>query len=253
MDNRTVVTRDYEIVSPRIPAGFDGYRIAVLSDLHGNSRLYSLLLQAVDAAEPDILVLTGDLTDAESQWASLEPFLRRLTEKAPCYYVSGNHEWADLEAEPLFRSIEAVGVTVLRNEWVIPEIGGDSIALVGLEDPNGYADMKTPQEVFDSLRSVTDTYTVTLCHRPDRFPKLAGIGYDLVLSGHNHGGLIRLPLVGGLFSPGGWFPEYDKGLFALGDSTLLVSPGLCGVKQFPRLFNRPELSVAVLRHSEAGR
>lgn len=249
MDNGTVVVRDYEVCSPAIPAGFDGARIAVLSDLHGNVRLYSLLLQAAEAAEADCLVLTGDLSDEESQWASLEPFLRKLTEITPCYYVSGNHEWADLKAEAFFRRLADTGVTVLRNDWVSLARGESTLALVGLEDPNGYADMPTPQEVYASLRSETQDYAVTLCHRPELFPELAAAGYDLVFSGHNHGGLVRLPFVGGLVSPGGLFPKYDKGLFTLDDSTLLVSPGLSGSGGFPRFFNRPELSVAVLKKS----
>ena len=249
MDNGTVVVRDYGVSSPAIPAGFDGARIAVLSDLHGNVRLYSLLLRAAEAAEADYLVLTGDVSDAEAQWASLEPLLRKLTEIAPCYYVSGNHEWADLQPESFFRRLAETGVTVLRNEWVTLSRGGETLALVGLEDANGYADMPTPQEVYASLRRETQDYAVTLCHRPERFPELAATGYDLVLSGHNHGGLIRLPFAGGLFSPGGLFPEYDRGLFALGDKTLLVSPGLSGSGGCPRLFNRPEVSVAVLHRS----
>ena len=246
MDNVTVVTREYDIYSPDIPAGFEGYRIAVISDLHGNSRLYPLLLRAADRAEPDIIALTGDLSDAEGQRTKLEPFLRSLTETARCYYVSGNHEWAELNAEKFFTFVAGTGVRVLRNEWITLYSGTEILALAGLEDPNGYADMKTPQQLYAELREKTGAYVVTLCHRPGMFPELALTGYDLVLSGHNHGGLWRLPFVGGLVSPSGLFPEYDKGLFELHGSTMLVSPGLSAAAKLPRLFNRPEVSVAVL-------
>ena len=246
MDNATVVTREYDVYSPEIPAGFEGYRVAVISDLHGNSRLYSRLLRASAAAEPDIIVLTGDLSDAEAPRTELEPLLGSLTELARCYYVSGNHEWAELKAEKFFTFVAGTGVRVLRNEWVSLSSGGDTLALAGLEDPNGYADMKTPQQVYAELRAKTDDYIITLCHRPELFPELALTGYDLVLSGHNHGGLWRLPIVGGLVSPGGLFPEYDRGLFELEGSTMLVSPGLKGAAKLPRLFNRPEVCVAVL-------
>ena len=246
MDNCTVVTREYDVYSPDIPASFEGYRVAVISDLHGNERLYPRLLRAAAAAEPDIIALTGDLSDAEEQREALEPLLCGLTEIAPCYYVSGNHEWAELKAEPFFTFVAGTGVRVLRNEWTSLYSGGDTLALAGLEDPNGYADTKTPQQVYAELRKKTSAYVVTLCHRPDLFPALADTGYDLVLSGHNHGGLWRLPFVGGLVSPSGLFPAYDKGLFRQGDSTLLVSPGLSAAAKLPRLFNRPELSVAVL-------
>lgn len=250
MDNRTVVTRDYDVYSPDIPASFEGYRIAVISDLHGNSRLYPRLLRAAAAAEPDIIALTGDLADAEEQRAELEPLLCGLTEIARCYYVSGNHEWAELNAEKFFTFVAETGVRVLRNEWVPLSSGGETLALAGLEDPNGYADMKTPQQVYAGLRGKTDAYVVTLCHRPELFPELAVTGYDLVLSGHNHGGLWRLPFVGGLVSPSGLFPEYDRGLFTLGDSAMLVSPGLNAAAKLPRLFNRPEVCVAVLHTVE---
>ena len=250
MDNRTVVTREYDVYSPDIPAGFEGYRIAVISDLHGNSPLYPRLLRAAAAAEPDIIALTGDLSDAEDQRTELEPFLKSLTELARCYYVSGNHEWADLKAEKFFSFVAGTGVRVLRNEWLTLYSGTELLALAGLEDPNGYADMKTPQQVYAGLREKTGAYVITLCHRPELFPELALTGYDLVLSGHNHGGLWRLPFAGGLVSPSGLFPEYDRGLFTLRDSTMLVSPGLSGSGRVPRLFNRPELCVAVLHAGE---
>lgn len=250
MDNRTVVMREYDVYSPDIPAGFEGYRVAVISDLHGSSRLYSRILRAAAKAEPDIIALTGDLSDAEEQRTELESFLKRLTELARCYYVSGNHEWAELNAEKFFSFVAGTGVRVLRNEWLSLSAQGDTLALAGLEDPNGYADMKTPQQVYAGLREKTGDYIITLCHRPDLFPKLAETGYDLVLSGHNHGGLWRLPFVGGLVSPGGLFPKYDKGLFELDDSTMLVSPGLSAAARLPRLFNRPEVSVAVLHAGE---
>lgn len=250
MDNATVVTREYDVYSPDIPAGFEGYRVAVISDLHGNERLYSLLLRAVAAAEPDIVALTGDLSDAEGQREALGPFLRSLTEISRCYYVSGNHEWADLNAEKFFAFVAGTGVRVLRNEWVSLSSGGDTLALAGIEDPNGYADMKTPQKLYAELREKTDAYVITLCHRPGLFTELALTGYDLVLSGHNHGGLVRLPFIGGLVSPNGFFPEYDRGLFQLDGSTMLVSPGLSGGGKLPRLFNRPEVCVAVLHTGE---
>lgn len=247
LDNFTVITREYDVSSAAIPGGFNGFRIAQISDLHGNRLIGRKLAGSLRAAEPDIIVLTGDLTDAEDEWESLEPLLRELAALAPCYYVSGNHEWADVAAEPLFRRIAETGVTVLRNEWVTLECGGDTLVLAGIEDPNGYADMLTPDGLFERIRAETDDYIVALCHRPGMFPALAKLGFGFVLSGHNHGGLIRLPFAGGLVSPSGFLPEYDKGLFAAGGSRMLVSPGLSGVSLCPRLFNRPEVPVAVLR------
>jgi len=246
LDNRTVAVRSYKISDSAIPDAFSGTRIAVVSDVHGNEALFDKILHRLEAADPDIIALTGDLSDGEEQWAALEPFLRSMTHIAPCYYVSGNHEWADLSPEPFFRKVADCGVTLLRNDWVYLERGGSRLVLAGVEDPNGYADMETPAQLLTRLRSETSVYAVVLCHRPGLFPTLAAQGADLVLSGHNHGGLIRLPLLGGLLSPGGWLPEYDRGLFELGGCQLLVSPGLSAVSFCPRLFNRPEISIAVL-------
>ena len=110
VDNCTVRTKEYDVPCG-IPPGFVGLRIAQISDLHGNERLYGPLLRHTKEAKPDLIFLTGDITDAEEQWPKLEELLRDLTEIAPCYYVSGNHEWADLEPEPAFRRIATSGVS----------------------------------------------------------------------------------------------------------------------------------------------
>ena len=165
-------TKEYDVPCG-IPPGFDGLRIAQISDLHGNERLYGALLRHTRDAGPDLIFLTGDITDAEEQWPKLEGLLKALTEIAPCYYVSGNHEWADLEPEPLFRRIADAGVRVLRNEWVLLERSGDRVALVGFEDPNGYADMIQARDLCELIRQSTDEFVIALCHRPNLFPELA--------------------------------------------------------------------------------
>ena len=246
LDNTAVVTKEYDIVSAAVPPGFDGLRIAQISDLHGTERLYPALLRRTAAAKPDLIFLTGDLSDDEGQWEALSGLLEELCALAPCYYCSGNHEWAELAPEPFFRRLSELGVTVLRNAWVPLERGGEVLAIAGLEDPNGYADMATPEEVMVSIRAGPEAPVLVLCHRPGLFPRLAAAGYGLVFSGHNHGGLIRLPLLGGLVGPAGFFPEYDAGLFSLGESVMLVSPGLAASNGVPRFLNRPEISVAVL-------
>lgn len=246
-DNFTVGAPEYTVAAAEIPQAFDGFRISVVSDLHGNRRLYSALVNAVAEAEPDIIALTGDLCDREDQWPELEPLLKSLTALAPVYYVSGNHEWADLAAEPFFDKLAQAGVTLLRNDWTLLEKGGASLLLAGVEDPNGYADMLTPAELAEGIRQAApDAFSILLSHRPGRFPAYAELGFRLTLSGHNHGGLVRLPILGGLVSPGGWLPRYDRGLFTLGDCRMIVSGGLSGSMGVPRLFNRPEAPVIIL-------
>ncbi len=245
VDNCTVRTKEYDVYCG-VPAGFEGLRIAQISDLHGCERLYEALLRHTRDARPDLIFLTGDIIDGEDQWPKLEELLRALTGIAPCYYVSGNHEWADLEPEPAFRRIAETGVRVLRNEWVMLERSGDLVALAGFEDPNGYADMISPGDLCRLIRGSTDAFIIALAHRPGLFPQLAEGGCGLVFSGHNHGGVIRLPFYGGLIPPARRTGEYDAGLFYRDGHVMLVSPGLTGTNGIPRFLNRPQLCLAIL-------
>lgn len=252
IDNRTVAVAVCELADAEIPSGFDGFRIAQISDLHGNEALYQPLLRAAAQAQPDLIVITGDLSDREEQWPALAELLAELGKLAPLYYVSGNHEWADLQPEPFFARLADSGVTLLRNRWVTLERGGSRLLLTGVEDPNGYADMPTPEELAQQMGrdAEPELFRILLSHRPDRFPLYAELGFDLTLSGHNHGGLLRLPLLGGVFSPGGLWPRYDAGLFTLSGSRMYVSRGLCGSVGLPRFLNRPELPLLILRSSD---
>ena len=121
-----------------------------------------------------------------------------------------------------------------------------------MDDPNGYADQKTPEELYAQIENeAPGLFTVLLAHRNDRFDQYAAAGYDFVMSGHAHGGIVRLPFAGGLMGTNReWFPERTSGLYTVGDSTLFVSRGL-GNNTVPfqgfRIFNRPELAVITLR------
>ena len=147
----------------------------------------------------------------------------------------------------LLAELAAAGVTVLRNSFVTLERKGDALLLAGLDDPNGYADMKTPEELAAELQAAGGGFAVLLAHRPNDFPRYAALGFRLVFSGHVHGGMVRLPFLGGVLAPGHvLFPEYDGGLYTLGDSCMVLSRGLAGVSVFPRLFNPLEISVVQL-------
>ena len=237
-----------------LPAGFDGVRIVHLSDLHGhefgegNARLLSL----VRGQQPDLIVMTGDMVDRDTQLGTLATLAQGLAAIAPTYYVTGNHEWAAGCAKTAKDLLRQCGVTVLDNRFVTLERGGDTIVLAGVDDPNGYADQKTPEELRAQIETACPgAYTILLAHRNDRFDQYAAAGYDLVLSGHGHGGIIRLPFTDGLLGTGRTLlPTWTAGLYTLGESTLFVSRGL-GSNTTPirgfRLFNRPDLAVLVLR------
>lgn len=239
-----------------LPAGFDGYRIAHLSDLHGHAYGEDSreLLERVGREKPDLIVITGDLIDQKGQLSMVPALARGLAAIAPTYYVTGNHEWAlgSATVKELKALLKECGVAVLSNQCEILERGGDRLALAGVDDPNGYADQTTPEELYAWIQENNPgLFTLLLAHRNDRFGQYANAGYDFVMSGHGHGGIVRLPFVGGLIGTDRrFFPPWTAGLYTVGDSTLFVSRGL-GNNTVPfqgfRVFNRPELAVVTLK------
>ena len=247
----------YADVAPKgLPAEFDGYKIVHLSDLHGHEygENSGELVERVRREKPDLIVLTGDLIDRKSQLEMVPPLARRLAAIAPTYYVTGNHEWAlgSATVKELKALLKECGVAVLSNQYEILERNGDQLALAGVDDPNGYADQTTPEELYAWIQGkAPGLFTLLLAHRNERFGQYANAGYDFVMSGHGHGGIVRLPFVGGLIGADRrFFPPWTAGLYTVGDSTLFVSRGL-GNNTTPfrgfRIFNRPELAVVTLK------
>ena len=152
-DNLQVRTVGYDLSFPDLPKAFDGLKILQISDLHGRDVLTKQLLTQAEAASPDLIFLTGDLADGEGQLTRLEPLIRGLAAIAPLYYVTGNHEWALADTEGFLRDLSGLGVTLLRNSFLTLERNGDRLLLAGVEDPNGYADMPSPEEVMASIRA----------------------------------------------------------------------------------------------------
>ena len=250
-----IVDTEYELRYDNLSENFDDYRIVQLSDLHmaefgdGNENL----LEKVSKQKPDIIVLTGDIlvrhmvkTNGE-QTSIIRPFLEDLSQIAPCYFVSGNHEWACGEIQQFKELLEETNITYLHNEYVLLKKGGDSIVLAGVEDSNGPADMMKPYELAEIIsQSYPDKYTLLLAHRNDWLSKYPNLKVNTILCGHAHGGIVRLPLVGGVFGTKmDLFPKYDAGLFNEGNYDMVVSRGLGG--QIPRLLNNPEVVTVVLK------
>lgn len=252
--NFRIVTTEYEVTYSNLPVEFDGYRIVQLSDIHAAEYLRGngYLAVCVEKAEPDIIALTGDIMDGDGQLEHVRALVEPLTEIAPVYYVTGNHEWDSGYINELFEMLESIGVHVMRNEYTILESGGASIVLAGAEDPNGRADMKTPAELIGQIREETgDRFLVVLNHRNDRLGLYADLGVDLVLSGHAHGGVVRLPFTDGLVGPHREFlPTNTSGVYSQGKTNMVVSRGLGNHTSFPRILNNPHIAVAVLRAGE---
>ena len=237
-----------------LPQGFDGFRIVQLSDLHcaafgeGNADL----LAAVAQAAPDIIVITGDLVDQAKEIPPgyVKTLALGLTNIAPTYFVTGNHEWARGDVPELKNELADGGVMSLSNFFVPLERDGDVILLAGIDDPNGYADQKTPEELAAEVAAAgEDPYWILLAHRNTLFAQqYSRLGANLTISGHGHGGLIRLPFTDGLVNTDRtFFPSYTAGFYEAEGREVFVSRGLGNSGWTFRLFNRPQVAVLTLR------
>ena len=250
--NCSLQTAETALVSPALPPAFDGLRIVELADLHGRvfGRGSRRLLAAVRRAEPDLICIDGDLFDEHTDLAMLPPLLRGLCAIAPVYYVTGNHEWRVPGLRGILAQMRACGVTVLQDDWRVLRRGEDALVLAGTDAPCGPAERKTPAELIADIRADAGeaAFLLLLAHRNDQLPQWSALGVQAVLAGHCHGGVVRLPFVGGLFGTDRrLFPAWDAGLYRQGETALYVSRGLGYTNVHFRLFNRPEVAVIVLR------
>ena len=256
--NKALECNTYTVTATRLPESFDGYRIAQVSDLHNakmgkdNEKLLAMLREA----DPDMIAITGDLIDSRRTNVEIAlMFIQEAVKIAPCYYVTGNHEVrvADAYAE-LKNGLTAAGVTVLKNTSAEITLGGESITLIGVNDPSSQTDYLSgdSEAVMDAALSglfpEDEGFTLLLSHRPELFDLYAAYHIDLILTGHAHGGQFRLPLIGGIAAPNqGLFPEYDAGMYTEGNTHMVVSRGI-GNSLFPfRVNNRPEVILIELR------
>ena len=246
----------YTISGDRLPEAFDGYRIAHVSDLH-NAELgkdNEKLLDMLQEAKPDIIAITGDIIDSRNTDIDIAlQFTKAAMVIAPCYYVTGNHEARVSEYEELKAGLIEQGVVVLEDATTEISLDGDTITLMGVNDPSYQTDYlfgDSETVMNGKLQEISDAengFTVLLSHRPELFEIYADNNMDLVLSGHAHGGQFRLPFVGGLVAPNqGLFPKYDAGLYTEENTNMVVSRGI-GNSILPfRFNNRPEVILIEL-------
>lgn len=245
--NTALQCNTYTVSSAKLPERFAGFQIAQVSDLHNNQlgENNEKLLDMLRKAQPDIIAITGDLIDSRRTDIDVAlAFVRQAMQIAPCYYVPGNHEWRDSHYDRLKEGLVEAGVVLLEDAWMTLSREEEQIVLLGIRDP------KFKTGYLSTLTWEQEAFTVVLSHRPELFDQYVEKGFDLVLTGHAHGGQFRLPFVGGLFAPNqGLFPEYDAGLYREGDTHMLVSRGV-GNSAFPLRFNnRPEILLIELQTS----
>lgn len=241
-----LVVTNYTYHSKKLPADFYGYKIALISDLHNENfgTNQSKLINELKKAKPDMIALTGDIIDADKDdLAPVENLIIGATSIAPTYFVTGNHE-LDRHAKEHYKQLcdmfDKYGVVNLNNSSVnikrgdsIIKISGQTFCGTKVGEKLPYADMAS--------------FNILLYHGCNMFDMICDHGYDIILSGHSHGGIIRLPFIGGLINNnGGLFPKYDGGAYTKNNCTMFASRGL-GDASFPRFYNPPELVIITLQ------
>lgn len=255
--NNRIGISSIEVKDSQLPSEFQNYKILHISDLHNKSfgKNQEKLIKEIVEIGPDLIVITGDLIDRRryNEKISLQ-LIKQIVKLAPVYFVTGNHEWWSGKWNSLHPKLEQYGVKVLSSSADVIEKEGKSILLFGIDDPAKYSGDYYEKDIYleGDLKSVTeekyrDKFSILLAHRPEKFKTYSKYGFNLIFSGHAHGGQFRIPGVGGIWVPGqGFFPKYTSGVYQSENSKMIVSRGL-GNSIFPqRLFNRPELIVVTL-------
>jgi predicted MPP superfamily phosphohydrolase len=261
-NNNFLVTTKITVNSEKLPEEFQGYKIVQISDLHSKSfgNNQKVLISKIKKVQPDIIVVTGDIVDQKryNEKTSME-FIHEAIKIAPIYYCTGNHEaWSGRFEQYLEKKLKAEGVKLLRNQNDVIDKAGAKIYILGVDDPDFNKELDSKiyngdsiigKEILKASSNISsNSYKVLLSHRPETFEVYEKSGVDLVLSGHAHGGQIRLPFMGGLVAPNqGLFPRYTAGKYQSGNTAMVVSRGL-GNSIIPlRVFNLPEIVVITLQ------
>jgi len=258
VNNFWLKVNHYEIFNA--PKSFNGFKILQLSDLHNRryGKEQALFISKIKAEKPNIIVLTGDYQYTQDISKTLT-LASALPDIAPTYYVTGNHEYRLKPHARILKEFDKLGLIYLDNKSVNFKKNGESITLAGLKDLSAYrhGDEK-PDKYYgvkvdylaqlNQLDLKTQGYKILLAHRPDFFEEYSKSKFNVVLTGHAHGGFIRLPFLKGLFAPQqGFFPKYTAGLYSANGTTMFVHRGCGGLPV--RVFNRPEIAVLKLSSS----
>lgn len=267
IDSNMLVVTNINIKDKKIPQSFNGYKILHLSDLHSKSfgDKNINLINRINEVNPDLIVMTGDMVNCnDTNFDNFFNLVKALSTKYKIYYIVGNHEqnMKEENKNTIFDFLKANGVKILDNEKYVIEQNGEEINLYGSWCNLRYYSARESGEKYDFTLDVMnkimenteieeEKYNILLAHNPNFIDAYVKWGADLTLSGHIHGGMIRIPYLGGVFSPDTvLFPKYSSGLYEVEGGELIVSRGLGrGVRGF-RLFNKPEMIVITLNNEK---
>lgn len=251
-----LTTCSYTIYSSKITRPL---RAVLITDLHSTmyGRNQEILLEAIHRQQPGVIFMAGDIADHKVPVDGTRLLLAGLKGKYPSFYVSGNHEEWTGEMPSIRRMFTDYGVTVLCGETRVITLGGQSLLIGGVDDPHAYTCSHHANRLDSSWktqfwnccsRTSPGLFSILLSHRPELTKYYTDSGFDLIVSGHAHGGQVRIPgLVNGLFAPHqGFFPRFAGGRYQLGSTALIVSRGLC-LNRLPRIYNPPELVTVDIR------
>ena len=247
-----LTTRYYFVGSKKTVPG-KKIRLALVSDVHCRNfgHRQKNLLKVLSEKKPDIIFLAGDIIDAGASLTGLTQLLESISKLAPVFYVSGNHEYRSEKNTTIVELAAGYGINVLSDEHQTITVQDNSIIVAGIndpaktkfDDPNYNQTIAMEQAFIDIIGA--KAYKILVCHRPERIRQYDRYSFDLILSGHTHGGQARLPyLINGIWAPDqGFFPKYCGGLYQHGKTTHVVSRGVCFRWHLPRFFNPPELVI----------
>lgn len=257
-EDKEIHITERTVESSRLPEAFDGYRIVHVSDYHNAwfGRKAGRLLHEIREADGDVIFITGDIIDRRTpNLRRSRKFIKYVTEILPTYYVTGNHEAHYKKWWKLRKYIEKSDMKNISHDTVQVTLDGQSINVAGMPDVwfLGFEDNPETLEYFKAeldrrMSGLSDDFTILMSHRPELLHIYSRHDIDLVLSGHAHGGQIRLPAVKGLYAPHqGLLPKYSEGMHEQNGTILAISRGL-GNSRFPfRVFNHPEIVVVTLK------
>lgn len=231
-------------------------RLALITDLHAcrYGPQQTELLDAVRRQNPDVVLLGGDIFDDKRPYDNAALTIHALAAEYPCYYVTGNHEYWSEDVPAILEIVRDSSAAILQGSFDSLTINGQIIQICGIDDPEAAEHPPYGPGINQQLLSVapafqTGAYTILLAHRPELVDTYRQYPFDLILSGHAHGGQWRIPgVLNGLYAPHqGLFPSFAGGQYDFGSCSLIVSRGLARESsRIPRIFNRPELVMVDL-------
>ena len=250
--NEKVIVTKYTYKHSEIPEAFSGYKILMVSDMH-EAPFTEQIVNHIKSISPDLIVFTGDMALLPDKSIRAASRIAKEISDIPMYAVSGNHETQCGYYDEIITTMWQKGITPLDNDSVCIKRGEDSFLLLGIKDP---VSNTVSEEKIEKIRTQIESefpdgpcFSILLNHRANIYPEIKDTSVDLILSGHMHGGVMRLPFLGGVVGKNEekWFPNYDYGLYMDDEfADMIVSSGCDKNPEKKRYFNPPEIVLITL-------